>query len=112
MASGVSNRRKIRRLGDDPGKYTVRHPLGAYLIRYPHSAPFTVTGRLGETWGGSMGRNPVIVQEDGQVVILDPRAIITLAGQRLYGPRDLTADDHSADMRGWLIEHPDWDAQQ
>lgn len=110
----MSNKRRPRPRragsGKDPGLYTVRHPFGTYLVRYAHSAPFTVAGRLGETHGGIIGRSPVIVQADGQVMILDPRAIITLNGQRMYGPRDLAADDHTADMRRWLIEHPDWDA--
>jgi len=110
----MSNKRRARPgrrrvSGEDPGLYTVRGPVGAYLVRYAHSAPFTVIGRLGETHGGSIGRNPVIAKTDGTVMLLDPRAIITLNGERVYGPRDLAADDHTADMRAWLIEHPEWD---
>ncbi len=96
----MSNRRKIKRQ-DEPGRYTVTHPPGTYLVRYAHSDPFEVTGQLGETHGGSVGRNPVVVKADGTVMILDPRAIITLNGQRVYGPRDLAADDHTPDMRAW-----------
>lgn len=71
-----------------PRNYTVRHPLGTYLFQYAHSEPFTATGRLARPNGGSVGRNPVIVQPAGQVLILDPRAIITLDGRLMYGPRD------------------------
>ncbi len=105
----MSNRRKVPGRKADPGGYTVGHPSGTYLVRYAHSAPFTVEGRLGMTGGGSIGVNPVIVRPDGQVMVLDPRAIITLDDRRVYGPRDLAADDHTADMRSWLAEHPDWD---
>jgi hypothetical protein len=98
------SRRKIKKR-DDPGRYTVasfRYLPGALrVVRYAHSAPFTVTGRLGETHGGSVGRNPVIVKAEGTVMMLDPRAIVTLNGQRLYGPRDLAADDHTSEMRSW-----------
>lgn len=68
----MSNRRKIPGRKPDPGGYTVRHPPGTYLVRYAHSAPFTVQGRLGMTGGGSIGVNPVIVRPDGEVMILDP----------------------------------------
>lgn len=108
-AQARARRAEPARPSDDPGRIKVPHPFGAYLVRYTHSAPFTMTGRLGETYGGSIGRIPAIVQEDGQIAVLDPRAIITLDGRRMYGPRDLNADDHTAEMREWLTKHPEWD---
>ena len=77
-------------------------------MRYARSAPFTVMGRLGMTGGGSVGVNPVIVRPDGKVMILDPGAIVTLDGRRVYGPRDLAAEARTADMRPSLAGRPDW----
>lgn len=97
---------------EDPGAFPVRQRPGEYLIRYPgRSRPFAASGRLGMTWGRETGHTPVIVQEDGRVLVLDPRAVITRRGRRSYGPRDVPGAEQTPSMRAWLARHPDWDRE-
>lgn len=98
-------------LEGEPGAFQVRQRPGEYLVRYPgRSRPFTARGRLGVTWGRGSGRTPVIVGEDGRVLVLDPRAVITRKGRRSYGPRDVADVDQSPGLRAWLARHSEWDS--
>lgn len=91
------------------GGFMIRHRHGTYLVRYPGTAPSELAGRLGESWSPRRARIPVIVQDDGLVLVLDPRAIVMLDGRRMYGPRSLPRRERPPGLRAWLARHRSWD---
>lgn len=81
--------------------------MTAYLVRYPSGTVFTVDGRLAVI---TAPHGPVpAVGRGTDVVALDPRAIITAGGTRVYGPRNLVPGEHDPGVLAWLLDHPGWD---
>jgi hypothetical protein len=83
-----------------------------FSVSYPSGSEFTVAGELrcGRLPGSSMFAVGVI-QHDGEIVMLDPRAIVTDSdGEVVYDPRQIPLDVHEPAMIEWLLDNPEWAA--
>jgi hypothetical protein len=81
-----------------------------HIIRYPSGHRFLLDGELivGMLTPELFG--PAIDQPGAEIVILDPRGIVTdRAGKVLYSPRLVPLDLHSNWVIEWLAENPEWD---
>lgn len=80
-----------------------------YTVNYPSGQTFSVTGvfsMLGSS-DAEMGHTPAI-RQGTELVVLDPRAVISRAAGVIYTPRD---NGHIARWaRAWLLDHPEWPA--
>ena len=81
-----------------------------YTVHYPSGHTFVLEGRLGVVVSEdeNIGHVPAIEFPDRQVLVLDPRALVTAAdtGAVLYDPR---ANQRAARwVRVWLAEHRLW----
>jgi hypothetical protein len=76
-----------------------------HVIRLPSGSILELDGAMRRCADGTT----LIIGADERVWVLDPRAIVTVYGQRVYGPRDLAPDEHTPRFREWLAAHPEWD---
>jgi hypothetical protein len=97
-----------------------------YSVRYPSGSSFTIRGELhvatfpADAGDGLAGTVNVVVdrlapplppwiKDAGAMVVLDPRALITRRGQKVYGPRSVPLDAHTGETAAWLISNSLWD---
>lgn len=84
--------------------------MARYLITYASRGRMPdMSGQLRVFVDAARGPCPTIICRDGSAVVLDPRAVIRVAGGGIvYTPRNYPLDTHTKDMREWLVNHPDW----
>jgi hypothetical protein len=83
----------------------------SFSVEYPSGRSLVLAGRLEVGVLGGESVIPGVVRTNGDVVLLDPRALITCSIHReqiVYNPRDVPLDEFSPEMRDWLIDHPSW----
>jgi hypothetical protein len=78
-------------------------------VHYPSGQTFSVAGVLREVeLGGGTGLCPGILRGDGEMVVLDPRAVIIRDGAIVAEPRGYDPARLAPWVRDWLAEHPEW----
>ena len=79
-----------------------------YSVNYPSGRSFSATGNLSLVNIPDCGLNVCVELSSDQVVILDPRAIVSDGEDIVYSPRR-HADELSQVFIKWLSEHAEWD---
>jgi hypothetical protein len=81
-----------------------------YAVRYATGCRWSYTGEL-MLFPMPDGSVSAGFGTEHEIVLIDPRAIVTAGGERVFGPRDLPPDDQPPWVIEWLIEHPEWDSK-
>jgi hypothetical protein len=94
-----------------PDELTDHHVVHTYHVWYPSARRMTLRGVSGMlvTEGGAWSPTVRLVEhaEDvGELMVLDPRAVITRDGLVIYEPRRYPG--RNAWVDAWLCEHPEW----
>ena len=75
-------------------------------VAYPSGKTFKLFGQFAltsvKTW-----RVPAVLRADGQVVVLDQRAIVTQNNRVIYSPRR-NRDGLDPELSNWLNANPTW----
>lgn len=82
----------------------------ALRVHYPSGATFTVAGVLREVdLGGEVGvSSGILTAKRGEMLLLDPRAVVLLDGAVVAEPRRYDQARLAPWVRTWLVEHPEW----
>lgn len=78
-------------------------------ITYPSRGPLPpVEGTFLLALNLPTGPMPMVETTGGDMIVLDPRAVVKRHGVLLYSPRQVPLAKHTRDMRRWLLRHPHW----
>jgi hypothetical protein len=82
--------------------------IQSYTIYYPSGQVLNLAGVFSfiASPDPNVGAGPAIRTEKKEVVVLDPRALVTRAAGIVYTPRE--NKNLAKSMREWLDVHPEW----